>query len=232
VHHWRGSAAEHRARQRLSYLAESRGLGFLRSMGVAEHVRVLWELGRLRECVELADAVDPADGAMPRWAVVQRALALADLGELDDATVALVLDTPPADPGDLRHLAGAAAVAMHAALSAGDSAAARRALESLGDLAAYVERDGAFELLPRLVRLAVRADSAYLVLDVDGIDQPPTPLRCHVATHVRGLQALARGDVAEARRLLEEAAQRWTAFGTVSEEQAARADLASAAAGA
>ncbi|MGN6243603.1 MAG: ATP-binding protein, partial [Motilibacteraceae bacterium] len=226
VHHWRGSAEEHRARQRLTYLAESRGLGFLRSMGAAEHVRVLWELGRLRECVDLADAVDLADGAMPRWAVVQRALALADLGELDEATVDIVRTTPPADPGDLRHLAGTAAVAMHAALAVGDVAGARRALEFLGDLRPYVERDGAFELLPRLVRLALQADAADLVLDVDGIDRPPTPLRSHVATHVRGLQALARGDVDDARRLLEEAAQRWAAFGTVSEERAARAELA------
>ena len=58
---------------------------------------------------------------------------------------------------------------------------------------------------------------------------PPTPLRAHVTRHVRGLQALGRGDVGEARRLLEDAAPRWAAFGTVSEERAARADLASIA---
>ncbi|MFN8158838.1 MAG: BTAD domain-containing putative transcriptional regulator [Candidatus Nanopelagicales bacterium] len=225
VHHWRGSLAEWKARERLAYLAESRGLGFLYSMGVSEHVRVLWELGRWRECVAEADEVDVSHGdAMPRWCVVQRALALADLGELDDATVAQVRRTPPADAGDLRHVVGAAAVELHAA--AGDPVRAREVLESLGDWAPVVERDGAFELLPRVVRLAVQSGCGDLVAPISGIDAQGTPLRRHVATHVRGLQLLAEADRDGARRLLAVAADAWSAFGTLAEEQAARTVLA------
>ena len=86
------------------------GMEFLVSFGVAERLRCLGELGRAEECVAEADRIDPGGEAMTRWVVVQRALALADLGRLDDEVLAEVIGTPPADETDLRHVIGAAVI--------------------------------------------------------------------------------------------------------------------------
>ena len=106
-----GPRPELSTRRRLSTLAEQRGLSYMTSFSVAEEVRCLAELGRLREAVALAETVHADDEAQPRWAVVARALALADLGELDAGTVAEVAATPPASPDDLRHVLGSMLVA-------------------------------------------------------------------------------------------------------------------------
>jgi hypothetical protein len=67
LHHWRGPAAERKARQELEVLAESRGLQFITSMSIAEEVRVLYELGRFDEAIALAERIHEADvEAQPR----------------------------------------------------------------------------------------------------------------------------------------------------------------------
>jgi len=170
LHHWRGPAAEWQARQEIETIVEARGLYVVRSMSIAEEVRVLCELGHLREAIALADGIDLTIDAQPRWAVVQRALALIDLGELDDATVDAVRTTRPADERDLRHVVGSVAVLMSAALMRGDTEEAERQLESLGDLQQLVGRDGAVEQLPRLVGLALRTGRGDLVVGLHAID--------------------------------------------------------------
>ena len=225
LHHWRGPVAEWQAREELETVVEARGLFVVRSMSVAEEVRVLWELGRLREAIALADTVDLTVDAQPRWAVVQRALALIDLGELDQATIDAVRRTPPADERDLRHVVGAAAVLMTEALGRGDEVDVRARLDELGDLQALVERDGAVELMPRVVGLAIRAGCADLVAGIHGIDSESTPLRRIIAVHVSGLLAVGEGRRGEAVTLLTRAADEWLAFGNASEAAAARRDL-------
>ena len=150
--------------------------------------------------------------AQPRWAVVQRALALIDLGELDDATVDAVRTTRPADERDLRHVVGSVAVLMSVALLRGDTEEAARQLESLGDLQQLVGRDGAVEQLPRLVGLALRAGRGDLVVGLHAIDAEATPLRRIIATHVGGLIAAAEGRRGEASALLTRAASSWQSF--------------------
>jgi hypothetical protein len=225
LHHWRGPAAEWQARQEIETIVEARGLYVVRSMSIAEEVRVLWELGRLREAIALADSIDLRVDAQPRWAVVQRALALIDLRELDAATVDAVRTTRPADERDLRHVVGSVAVLMSDALQRGDADQAVRHLESLGDLQLLVERDGAVEQLPRLVGLALRAGRGDLVVGLHSIDAEETPLRRIIATHVAGLVAAAEGRRDQALALLTSAASSWQAFGNVSEALAARRDL-------
>ena len=156
LHHWRGPAAELKARQELEVLAGSRGLQSLTSMSIAEEVRVLYELGRFDEAIALAGQIREADlEAQPRWGAVQRALVLLDTGTLDDATVEAVRGAPPADEGDLRHILGVALVCAAAAIRRRRAEEAVTVLRALGDLQHFSERDGAVELLPRLVRTAI-----------------------------------------------------------------------------
>lgn len=226
LHHWRGPAAEWAARQELEALAAARGLQFVTSMGVAEDVRVLCELGRLRDAIGLADSVELGSDAMPRWAVVQRALALLDLGELDDATLARAVDTPPADPGDLRHVLGAVLVQAGAALEAGKPKEVGPLLIGLGDLQQYVERDGAVELLPRLVRIATAAGFGHLVSGLTGLDLGATPLRRHLGAHLDGLLARLLGNHDRAAGRLAQAVHGWQDFGARYEAAFAQDDLA------
>ena len=74
-----GPAEELAAREDLEHFAITTGQAYVVSFSIAERVRCLAELGRWREVVALADTVDLAE-AQPRWAAVQRALALAELG--------------------------------------------------------------------------------------------------------------------------------------------------------
>ena len=98
-------------------------------------------------------------------------------------------------------------------------------LDELGDLQALVERDGAVELMPRVVGLAIRAGCADLVAGIHGIDSESTPLRRIIAVHVSGLLAVGEGRRGEAVTLLTRAADEWLAFGNASEAAAARRDL-------
>ncbi len=149
LHHWRGPAAEWHARQDLEALAQARGLQVITSMGIAENVRVLYELGKLRQAIELADTIGAIPDAQPRWAAVQRALALLDLGQLGSADICAVAATPPADDGDLRHVLGSALVHAGAAMARHEPGQAADVLRRLGDAQRFAERDGAVELLPR-----------------------------------------------------------------------------------
>jgi DNA-binding SARP family transcriptional activator len=211
-HHWSGPAAELATRRRLGRIAAERGLSYMVSFSVAEEIRALAELGRLREAIALADTVDPRDEAQPRWAVVQRALALADLGELDAATVERVRRTPPASDDDLRHVLGSALVE-----AVWEPARSAEVIAGLGDLTAYAERDGALELLPRLIRIGQDAGQSVVVEVPEG----DTPLSRALAPHVRGLLTRSPADLATA-------ADRWAALGFTVDAALARLDQAEA----
>jgi DNA-binding SARP family transcriptional activator len=225
LHHWAGPAAELAERIELERIAATRGLQFLVSEGIAEHVRVLCELGRLREAVELADSIEATDDAQPRWAVVQRALALLDLGELDEVTVHAVAATPPADEGDLRHVVGVALVRAAQALADDRPADAAALLTELGPADRLVARDGAMELLPRLARTALRAGVPDVMAGVGEVAVVPTPLRTCVQQTVAGLAAEAAADHDAAVMLLRQAVSGWTELGFVTEAALAQADL-------
>jgi DNA-binding SARP family transcriptional activator len=214
LHHWRGPAEELSGRREMETVAERRGLGYMTSFSVAEEVRCLAELGRLREAITLAETVN-AEEAQPRWAVVARAIALADLGELDARTVAEVAATPPASDDDLRHVLGKMLVA-----GTWRPADVPDLLAALGDLTPYCERDGSVELLPRLVRMAQGGGCAEAVAglpDLSGL----TPLSQAIGPHVKGL--LTRD-----ADLLRVAVERWRRLGQVTEHALALLDLAEA----
>ena len=217
AHHWAGPAAELEIRESLEAYARRTGLEFLIGFGVAERLRCLWELGRLEECVEAADAIDRGSDAMTRWVVVQRALALADLGRLDDAVLAEVLATSPADETDARHVIGTAVVRARHALDRGDIGRAAEVLTGLGDLAEYAARDGAAEFLPRVLRLAREAGLDDFGADLAEATFEETPLGRALTATVRGL---ARGD----QVLLREAIPAWQALGESIDLDLARTD--------
>jgi hypothetical protein len=158
--------------------------------------------------------------------VVQRALALADLGELDGDTIAAVIATPPADEGDLRHVLGSALVHAAAALAQDQQAVAAAALCTLGDMRRFRDRDGAMELLPRLVRTAAAAGVPELVADLHGIDAVATPLRSHISATVDGLLAAQAADHERAVPMLRQALRGWTGFGCRLEAAWTALDLA------
>jgi DNA-binding SARP family transcriptional activator len=217
AHHWRGPAAELEIREGLEDYARRTGMEFLVGFGFAERLRCLWELGRLEECVAAADAIDRGSDAMTRWVVVQRALALADLGRLDDATLSEVVATPPADDTDARHVIGTAVVRARHALDRGDVAGAVAVLTGLGDLAAYVARDGAAEFLPRVLRLAREAGLDGFGSELRDAAFEETPLGRALTATVRGL---ARDD----RELLRDAVLAWQELGDSVDLELARGD--------
>ena len=226
LHHWRGAPAEWRARRELEEVAADRGLEFITSMGIAEDVRVLYEMGRLREAVTTAAEIGPPSEAQPRWAVVQQAIALLEMDELDEATLRSALATPAADEGDVRHVLGLSLLSASWDLCQGDPDRARDTLQKLAPVDRFVGRDGAVELLPRLVRLALAADNADLVLGLPGIDTVKTPLRRLIQLTVTGLQFIARRLPDEAIAPLEDAVQGWQAFGSRVEAAYTEFDLA------
>lgn len=217
AHHWQGPAAELRIREELEDYARRTGLEFLVSFGVAERLRCLWELGRAAECVAEADRIDRRSDAMTRWVVVQRALALSDLGRLDDGVLAEVLATPPADETDLRHVIGTAVVRARHHLDRVERHAAVEVLDGLGDLTAYAARDGAAEFLPRALRLAAEAGLSDFGAELAEVTFEDTPLG-------RALTASVRGLVRHDPGLLGEAVTAWEALGNSVELELARAD--------
>jgi class 3 adenylate cyclase/tetratricopeptide (TPR) repeat protein len=226
-HHWRGPAAELKARQELEALADSRGLQFITSMSIAEDIRVLCELGRFGEAIALAEQIHEEDiEAQLRWGAVQRALALLDTGALDEATVETVRHAPPADEGDLRHLLGVALVCAAAAIRLGHTHKAVSLLRDLGDLQRFSERDGAVELLPRLARTAIAAGCPETVTGLQPIAAVPTPLRLQIAATLAGLIEEVRGRPAAAAERLRDAASGWEALDYQVEAAFTRADLA------
>src|SRR5262249_54025440 len=153
-----------------------------------------YELGRFGEAIALAEQIHEEDvEAQLRWGAVQRALALLDTGALDDTTVEAVRPIPPADEGDLRHLLGVALVCAASAIRRGRPHEAVSLLRDLGDLQRFSERDGAVELLPRLVRTAIAGGCPETVTGLRDIAAVPTPLRLHIAATVAGLTEEIRG---------------------------------------
>ena len=226
LHHWRGPAAELTARRELEQMARERGLEFIVSSGIAEDIRVLCELGRYEQALALSEVTLDLDEAQTRWVVVQRALALLDVGRIDTQTVAEVAATPPADPHDLRHVLGVAAVVTTAALDSGDPAKAREVLSGLGELQRFVERDGAVELLPRVVRLAIRAGCPEVVRGITDVATVDTPLRRLIAVTIEGLTRAVDGDEDRAVELLRKAEEGWAALDFAAEAGAVHDDLA------
>jgi hypothetical protein len=214
LHHWRGPAAELAAREAMEEWAVAHNSHYVISYSTAERVRCLAELGRWREVLSLADTVDLAE-AQPRWAVVQRALALHELGELTLADVELVRRTPPASDDDLRHVLGTMLVE-----AIWDPERLDELVDGLGELTPYAERDGAVELLPRLIRMAPHCDYAALRRTDES-----TPLAAALTPHINGL--LSRDPT-----LLLLAAERWHALGPPVEAERAAADAAAVSAGA
>ncbi len=196
-------------------------------MSIAEDVGVLYELGRFDEAVVLAEQIHETEvEAQPRWGAVQRALALADTGALDNATVEAVRHAPPADEGDLRHILGVALVRAAEAIRHGRAAEAVTLLKGLGDPQRFSERDGAVELLPRLVRTAIAAGCPDTVTNLRDIATVPTPLRSHIAATIDGLIEEIHGRPAAAAEPLRAAASGWEALGYPVEAALTRADLA------
>jgi hypothetical protein len=226
LHHWRGPQAEWKARRELAELAAIKGFSSLISMGSAEEVRVLAELGELRAAIGRADSLNVGEQAQLRWALVQRALALMDFGELDDTTVEQVLAAPPADSGDLRHNLGVALVASGFAIATGRTNKVREILATLGSWEPYLDRDGAVELMPRLVRTARTAGVIDLVRDMPDIPQNGTPLRRVLAAHVGGQLRILCGDRPTATTLLTQALEGWQELAARYEAAYARAELA------
>jgi len=222
AHHWSGPAAELRIREELEEYAWRTGMEFLVSFGVAERLRCLWELGRAEECVAEADRIDRGSEAMTRWVVVQRALALADLGRLDDQVLAEVTGTPPADGTDLRHVIGAAVIQARHALDQRDARRAATVLTGLGDLTVYAARDGAAEFLPRVLRLAGEARLHGFGSELAAVTFEATPLGRALTTSIRGL---VRRDPS----LLREAVSAWETLGDSVDLRLAREDAANAA---
>jgi hypothetical protein len=140
---------------------------------------------------------------------VQRALALAELGELGAEDIELVRRTPPASDDDLRHVLGTMLVEAIWAPDRLDEL-----IDALGDLTPYAERDGAIELLTRLIRIAPHRDFSMLRRTDES-----SPLAAAITPHVNGL--LDR-DAA----LLHVAEQRWRAMGYVVEADLAARDAA------
>ena len=208
LHHWSGPAEELAAREDLEDYAVTQGQAYVVSFSIGERVRCLAELGRWREVVALADTVDLSE-AQPRWAAVQRALALAELGELGAEDVELVRRTPPASDDDLRHVLGTMLVE---AIWTPDRTP--ELIDALGDLTPYTERDGAIELLTRLIRIAPDRDFSMLRRTDES-----SPLAAALTPHINGL--LDR-DAA----LLRVAEQRWRAMGHVVEADLAARDAA------
>jgi DNA-binding SARP family transcriptional activator/tetratricopeptide (TPR) repeat protein len=227
MHHWRGPAAELKARQDLKALADSRGLHAITSMSIAEDARVLYELGRFDESIALAEQIHEEEvEAQPRWGAVQRALVLLDTGTLDDATVEVVRHIPPADQGDLRHILGVALVRSAAAIRHGHAAEAVALLREVGDPQRFTERDGAVELLPRLARTAIAAGCATTVTGLRDIAAVPTPLRSQIAATVAGLIEEIHGRPAAAAGHLRGAASGWEALDYRVEAAFTHADFA------
>ena len=217
VHHWQGPRAELTIREGLEAYARQTGMEFLVSFGVAERLRCLWELGRAEECVAEADRIDRRSDAMTRWVVVQRGLALADLGRLDDDALAGVLATPPADATDLRHVIGTAVLRARHALDRNRRAQATEVLTGLGDLTAYAARDGAAEFLPRVLRLAAEAGISGFGAELEDVTFEATPLG-------RALTASVQGLLRRDRRTLSHAITAWEALGESVDLELARID--------
>ena len=133
---------------------------------------------------------------------------------------------PPADAGDLRHILGVALVCAAAAILRGRPAEAVSALQEVGDPQRFAERDGAVELLPRLVRTAIAAGCEGTVTGLRDIAALPTPLRSHIAATVDGLIEEICGRPAAAAERLDAAASGWEALGFPVEAALTRADLA------
>ena len=227
LHHFRGPAAELKARQEIEALAASRGLQVVTSLAIAENVRVLHELGRFGEAIALAEQIHEEEvEAQLRWGAVQRALALLDTGALDERTVEAVRRIPPADEGDLRHVLGVALVRAAAAIRRGRADEAVTLLRLLGDLQPFSERDGGVELLPRLVRTAIAAGCPETVTGLRDLAAVPTPLRLRIAATVAGLIEEICGRPAAAAERLRDAASGWEALDYRVEAAFTSADLA------
>jgi tetratricopeptide (TPR) repeat protein len=209
-HHWRGSLAELVVRDELDEIARTRGMRYLIAFGVAERVRVLLEMGRLRDAISAAaDAGGAAEGRA-RFAIIARAIALLELGELDDEELQRVAGTEPIDEEDLRHELGRALVIAGAALARGDVALARTAVTCLPPARKLAAREGAMEQLPRLVRSALAAGCPETVDELRYVDrEPATPLRRCVFHHVDGLLAAHASEYERALHLLGAAADGW-----------------------
>ena len=157
---------------------------------------------------------------------MQRALALLDTGALDEATVDAVRRAPPADEGDLRHILGVALVCATTAIRRRRAEDAVTLLRALGDLQPFSERDGAVELLPRLVRTAIAAGCPETVTGLRDIAAVPTPLRLQIAATVVGLLEEIHGRPDAAAGHMRDAASGWEVLDYWVEAAFARVDLA------
>jgi len=133
---------------------------------------------------------------------------------------------PPADEGDLRHVLGVALVRAAAAIRRGRADEAVTLLTGLGDPQRFTDRDGAVELLPRLVRTAIAAGCPETVTGLREIAAVPTPLRSHIAATVDGLIKEIHGRPAAAAERLRSAASGWETLGYRVEAALTHADLA------
>jgi hypothetical protein len=99
-------------------------------------------------------------------------------------------------------------------------------LRALGDLRPFSERDGAVELLPRLVRTAIAGGCPETVTGLRDIAAVPTPLRLQIEATVAGLIEEICGRPGAAAERLRDAASSWEALDYRVEAAFTRADLA------
>jgi tetratricopeptide (TPR) repeat protein len=209
-------------------MATTRGIRSLVSMGAAEEVRVLAELGRLDDAIARAEELDAEDDAQLRWSVVQRGLCLLDLSRLDTAEVERIANTPWSEPGDMRHVLGVALVRSGFAVQRGDAGSARELLVQLGSWQPFIDRDGAPELFPTLMRIARTAGASDVVMPILALPDNGTPLRGHLRRHLAGMGYCLSGDDAKAITCLRSALKGWVGFGASYEAAYAQAELGDA----
>jgi hypothetical protein len=98
-------------------------------------------------------------------------------------------------------------------------------LRELGDPQRFVDRDGAVELLPCLVRTAIAADCPETVTGLREIAAVPTPLRLQIAATVDGLIEEIHGRPTAAAEHLRDAASGWETLDYRADAAFTRADL-------
>jgi tetratricopeptide (TPR) repeat protein len=206
------------------------GIDFTKARGMsgnarwltAERTWALYDLGRWDEIVRdvdvLAEAVELGRGYLMIPALTQKALVLAQRGRTEEAAP-IVDDVLPRarEAKDLQVLVPALATAAVLALAAGQ-------LGSAAALAREVEeitREGAAAVrtrhLPELVSIALVAgasDTAQRFLDANYFD---TGRPAHAVVAARAVAAEINDKPADAFELYEDAAARWSEYGSVPE---------------
>jgi tetratricopeptide (TPR) repeat protein len=201
---------------------QTRGMNGNTRWLMAERTWPLYDLGRwdeiVREVDMLVEGAGVARGYMTIIALTQKALVLVERGRTEEAAP-LVDDVLPRarEAKDLQVLVPALATAAALAVAAGQLSFAA----ALAHEAEEVTREGAAGLrarhLPQLVSIAFlagAADTAHRFLDGNHFDAGRP---AHAVVAARAVVAEFNDKPAEALELYEDAAARWSEYGSVLE---------------